>query len=68
MKKYKIKLIEPVLGVPVTFIEHYPPPQPDRRRLRLDIVGFRNGTDGKDLTAEGVYKYSRYLITVRSSS
>lgn len=26
MIKYKIKIQNPVLGVPVTFIEHYTPP------------------------------------------
>ena len=58
-----------IMGVPVTFIEKYVPPTlDDRRRLRLNIVGFRKGTDGKDLTARGIYKYGRYLITVRSSS
>lgn len=26
MKKYRIRLINPIFGVPVTFIEHYTPP------------------------------------------
>ena len=30
MKKYRIRLINPIFGVPVTFIEHYVPPLADR--------------------------------------
>lgn len=56
-----------VIGVPVTFIEHYaPPPRQDRRGLRLIIVGFRKGADGKDLHANGRYYYGRYLIVIGS--
>ena len=55
-----------VIGVPVTFIEHYTPPQQDRGRLRLNIVGFRKGADGKDLRANGRYYYGRYLIIIGS--
>ena len=67
MIKYKIKIQNPVLGVPVTFIEHYTPPRQDRRQLRLRIVRFRKGTDGKDLNANGRYYYLRYLVSIESS-
>ena len=63
MKKYRIRLINPVFGVPVTFIEHYAPPS-EGRRLRLKIIGFRKGTDGKDLRANGRYYYMRYLVQI----
>jgi len=53
-----------VMGVPVTFIEHYVPPLADRGEHRLRIHGFRKGTDDKDLRANGRYYYMRYLISV----
>lgn len=55
-----------IMGVPVTFIEKYTPHCQDRRRLRLNIIGFRVGTDGKDLRANGRYYYMRYLIRLSS--
>ena len=53
-----------VMGVPVTFIEHYVPPLADRGGHRLRIHGFRKGTDDKDLRANGRYYYMRYLVSV----
>ena len=52
-----------VMGVPVTFVEHYAPPS-EGRRLRLRIIGFRKGADGKDLRANERYYYMRYLVGV----
>lgn len=49
-----------VMGVPITFIQSYTPPPHDGNCLRL--VGFRKGTDGQDLRANGKYYYMRYLI------
>ena len=56
---------EGVMGVPVTFIEHYVPPIADRGGHRLRILGFRTGTDNKDLKANGRYYYMRYLVDFR---
>ena len=53
-----------IMGVPVTFIEHYVPPLADRGGHRLRIHGFRKGTDDKDLRANGRYYYMRYLVSV----
>ena len=44
-----------VMGVPVTFLHKYSPGQ-------FEIVGFRKGTDGKDLSINGKYPYCRILI------
>lgn len=43
------------MGVPITFIDKYNPEQ-------FKIVGFRKGDNGKDLSINGKYKYSRILI------
>ena len=40
--QYCIKIINPVLGVPITFLDKYNPDQ-------FEIVAFRKGKDGKDL-------------------
>jgi len=42
MKTYKIKIKNPVMGVPITFLNNYNPEQ-------FEIVSFRKGEDGKDL-------------------
>lgn len=39
----KIKIFDPIYGVPITFLEKYCPEQ-------FDLVAFRKGEDGKDLT------------------
>lgn len=44
-----------VMGVPITYLDKHNPDQ-------YDIVGFRKGDDGKDLTVNGKVKYSRILI------
>lgn len=44
-----------VMGVPITYLDRHNPDQ-------FDIVGFRKGDDGKDLTVNGKFKYSRILI------
>lgn len=44
-----------VMGVPLTFLERYNPEQ-------FKIVGFRKGDDGKDLSINGKYPFTRILI------
>ena len=44
-----------VMGVPITFLDKFNPNQ-------FEIVGFRKGNDGKDLTLNGKYPYFRVLI------
>lgn len=43
------------MGVPITFLQHYNPAQ-------FEIVKFRKGTDGKDLSVNGKSKYFRIII------
>ena len=40
--RYKIRIKNPVMGVPITFLNSYNPEQ-------FEIVAFRKGSDGKDL-------------------
>ena len=55
----KYKLIpedyDGVMGVPISFMDHYCPDQ-------FEIVKFRKGDDGKDLRVNGKDLYSRILI------
>lgn len=44
-----------VIGVPITFLHKYNPDQ-------FEIVGFRKGSDGKDLRVHGKTPYFRILI------
>ena len=55
MKTYKIKIKNPVIGVPITFLNKYCPEQ-------FEIVKFRKGDDGKDLSINGKCPYFRILI------
>ena len=55
MKTYKIKIKNPVMGVPITFLDKYCPTQ-------FEIVKFRKGDDGKDLCVNGKCPYFRILI------
>ena len=55
MKTYKIKIKNPVMGVPITFLYKYCPEQ-------FEIVKFRKGDDGKDLCVNGKCPYFRILI------
>jgi hypothetical protein len=48
-----------VMGVPITFIDKYNPEQ-------FEIVRFRHGNDGKDLSINGQTPYSRILIRHRN--
>lgn len=56
---YRVKIENPILGVPITFIDKYNPAQ-------FDIIDFRKGKDGKDLVytkaQERVKPYFRILI------
>lgn len=48
-----------IMGVPITFLDKYSPEQ-------FEIVGFRHGSDGKDLQLEdGSYPFFRILIRHR---
>jgi hypothetical protein len=47
------------MGVPITFLDKYNPDQ-------FEIVGFRKGDDGKDLSINGKSLYFRVLIRARS--
>lgn len=59
MAKYRIKVKNPVLGVPITFLDSYCVEQ-------FNIVAFRKGTDGRDLVytveRERVSCYLKILI------
>lgn len=44
-----------LMGVPITFLHKYNPKQ-------FDLVRFRKGSDGKDLSVNGKYPYFRILI------
>lgn len=55
MKRYKIKIKNPVMGVPISFLDKYCPTQ-------FRIVKFRKGNDDKDLSINGVTPYFRILI------
>lgn len=44
-----------VMGVPITFLHKYNPEQ-------FEIVGFRKGDDGRDLSVNGKNPYFRILI------
>ena len=48
-----------VMGLPITFLDKYNPDQ-------FEIVGFRKGDDGKDLSIKGKSMYFRILIRARS--
>lgn len=56
MTKYRIKVKNPVLGVPITFLDQFNPNQ-------FSIVAFRKGTDGRDLVYT-VERESRMLLEV----
>jgi hypothetical protein len=49
---------EGVMGVPITFLDKYNPDQ-------FEILGFRKGDDGKDLSVNGKSLYFRVLIRAR---
>lgn len=55
MKTYKIKIKNPVIGVPITFLDKYCPEQ-------FEIIKFRKGNDDKDLSINGKCPYFRILI------
>ena len=59
---YRVKIENPILGVPITFLDKYNPDQ-------FEIVAFRKGEDGQDLVftkeQERVQPYFRILIRRR---
>lgn len=58
-KKIKIRIENPCMGVPITYLDKHNPEQ-------FEIVAFRKGSDGKDLVftreRERVQPYFRILI------
>ena len=51
----KIRIKNPIWGVPITFLYKYNPKQ-------FKIIKFRKGDDGKDLSVNGKTPYFRILI------
>ena len=51
----KVRIKNPICGVPISFINKYCPNQ-------FRIVKFRKGDDGKDLSVNGKCPYFRILI------
>ena len=49
-----------VMGVPISIMDHYNPEQ-------FEIVGFKKGDDGKDLSVNGKRPYFRILIRARQN-
>lgn len=49
-----------VMGVPLSFLDKYNPKQ-------FEIIGFRKGNDGKDLSIRGKFTFSRVLIKRKKS-
>jgi hypothetical protein len=64
MIKYRIKVKNPVFGVPITFLDQFNPNQ-------FSIVAFRKGIDGKDLVytvaGQSIDCYWRILIQKKNS-
>ena len=51
----KIRIKNPIWGVPITFLNKYNPTQ-------FEIIKFRKGDDDKDLSVNGKAPYFRILI------
>ena len=51
----KIRIKNPIWGVPITFLDRYCPTQ-------FEIIKFRKGDDDKDLSVNGKTPYFRILI------
>ena len=51
----KIRIKNPIWGVPITFLNRYCPTQ-------FEIIKFRKGDDDKDLSVNGKTPYFRILI------
>ena len=51
----KVRIKNPIWGVPITFLDKYCPKQ-------FRIVRFRKGLDDKDLSIKGYCPYFRILI------
>lgn len=62
MKQYKILIKNPVMGVPISFLDKYCPEQ-------FEIVSFRKGEDGKDLvfTREREREFNRTFVSLYDS-
>lgn len=46
------------MGVPISFLDKYNPDQ-------FEIVGFRKGDDGRDLSINGKYPYFRVIVKIK---
>lgn len=71
MKKYKVKIKNPILGVPITIVDRiaddgYIHFTHNDEEMKFEIVAFRKGNDGKDLVftreREKVQPYFRILV------
>ena len=51
----KVRIKNPIWGVPITFLNKYNPTQ-------FEIIKFRKGDDDKDLSVNGKTPYFRILI------
>ena len=51
----KVRIKNPIWGVPITFLNKYNPKQ-------FEIIKFRKGDDDKDLSVNGKTPYFRILI------
>ena len=60
MKRYKIKIKNPVIGVPITFLDKYCPTQ--FRIVGLDRYVENNPRYGHRFTLNGKETYARILI------
>ena len=60
-RKMKVRIKNPIWGVPITFIYSYNPKQ-------FEIVKFRKGDDDKDLCVNGKCPYFRILIKKKNES
>ena len=66
MEKYKIKIKNPVMGVPISFLDKYCPNQ--FRIVGLDRYVEDNPRYGHRFTINGKETYARILIRKRLSS
>ena len=56
----KVRIKNPIWGVPITFLDKYCPTQ-------FEIVKFRKGDDDKDLSVNGKCPYFRILIRIKKA-
>ena len=57
----KVRIKNPIWGVPITFLYSYNPEQ-------FEIIKFRKGNDDKDLCVNGKCPYFRILIKKKNEN